>query len=202
MTRTILSPLLAASLLLNVVLLVRPARAPRPTDATPPRNTPAPPAERPVPVDAEPAARAAPPAVVAAGPATTTRLATALADHETWNRFWTDLAKVHEAAESLEPAEYRAHVLESTADFLAVDRPSFAAAVTQVLANVDALNAEEQPVELADEALEAQATRMAQRLEAAYAPVRALLSPDSNRAHKRFLARFGEWEAMLRAWGM
>ena len=197
-------PMLAASVLINVVLLTRPARAPRLADAPHSRSAQAQPAERPTPVEAGPAARTPPATAASAARTTTSRLDVALADHETWSRFWTELARVHEAGEALEPAEYRAHVLESTADFLAVDRASFAAAVAQALANVDALGAQE-PVEMTEEpdaqALDALSRRMAERQEAAYGPVRALLAPDSNRVHKRFLARFAEWESMLRAWG-
>ncbi len=198
-------PMLAASVLLNVVLLMRPAREPRLADVPSPRAAIPPPAERPAPVGAEPAVRTPPAAAAAADPSKPSRLAVALSDHETWSRFWTELAKVHEAGESLEPAEYRAYVLESTADFLSVERAPFTAAVAQVLANIDALNAEP-PIEPADEqdlqSFEAEAARMAQRMDAAFAPLRALLAPDANRLHKRFIARIAEWEAMLRAYGM
>ncbi len=137
------------------------------------------------------------------------RLAEALAEQDSFDAFWTSLKQIARAHESLEPGEYRAHALDATAGYLGVDRPSFAAAAAQMLAELEAAekvhNAEWRQVWAMRERpeFEARAKEVSDRRDAARAAaeakLRALLSPDASRAHKRFLAKLMDWESIVRS---
>jgi hypothetical protein len=157
------------------------------------------------------AAAPAGPGPAAPAPATTNpRVNDALADAETYDLFWSNVKKLAKHAEGMDEQEYRGLVFEASAEFLAIDRASLAAAAEQMIKEMaeaqKAYQAEWRElwplIQKDPKAYEGQSKALHDRQEAALAAARdrvtRLLQPETNKRHKRFAAQLDRWTEAVR----